>query len=184
MHVTAAGVPLNIKEGIRLICIAAEMGYDCAEYMLGVHYGMDLETNNSLDITGAEVTKKLREALKWFLRAAKQGNVEAMICAGKYLMKFSELKKDYSIPGCNRLPRAACWFQKAAKLGNEEAAQLMHTIRSDYSMFCANLGCDKHQTGRQLFRCSKCKVMHYCSKECQIRHWKRGHKNECIQQEP
>ena len=48
------------------------------------------------------------------------------------------------------------WFQNAAKIEHEEAAQFMHAIRSDYSMFCANLGCNKHKTGRQLFRCWEC----------------------------
>merc|ERR1712194_342860 len=112
------------------------------------------------------------------------GYVKAMICVGKCLRDISELKNDHGIPGCNRLPLAAYWFKKAAKLGDEEAAQLIHAIRSNSSKLCADPGCDKNDTGRQLFRCSKCHVMHYCSKECQIRHWKRGHKIECMRQEP
>jgi hypothetical protein len=33
---------------------------------------------------------------------------------------------------------------------------------------CKNLRC-----------CSKCKSRSYCSKECQLKHWKTGHKKEC-----
>ena len=28
-------------------------------------------------------------------------------------------------------------------------------------------------------KCGACKIVHYCSKECQKAHWKAGHKNEC-----
>jgi hypothetical protein len=30
-----------------------------------------------------------------------------------------------------------------------------------------------------LRRCSKCKLPKYCSTECQVHHWKTGHKAEC-----
>ena len=28
-------------------------------------------------------------------------------------------------------------------------------------------------------RCSACYNVHYCSRECQVRHWKHGHRLEC-----
>lgn len=31
----------------------------------------------------------------------------------------------------------------------------------------------------QLRVCSACHTARYCSKECQLSHWKRGHKEEC-----
>eukprot|EP00548_Thalassiothrix_antarctica_P009118 CAMPEP_0194157676 /NCGR_PEP_ID=MMETSP0152-20130528/72882_1 /TAXON_ID=1049557 /ORGANISM="Thalassiothrix antarctica, Strain L6-D1" /LENGTH=380 /DNA_ID=CAMNT_0038866255 /DNA_START=77 /DNA_END=1219 /DNA_ORIENTATION=+ len=37
--------------------------------------------------------------------------------------------------------------------------------------------CLKNDT--KLFRCGSCKAQSYCSKECQIKHWKSGHKEEC-----
>ena len=30
-----------------------------------------------------------------------------------------------------------------------------------------------------LLKCSQCKAASYCSKECQLKHWKSGHKQEC-----
>ena len=30
-------------------------------------------------------------------------------------------------------------------------------------------------------KCSKCQRVHYCSRECQIEHWKKSHKHECPQ---
>lgn len=29
-------------------------------------------------------------------------------------------------------------------------------------------------------RCSGCKIVHYCSKECQLKDWKNGHKELCL----
>ncbi len=41
-------------------------------------------------------------------------------------------------------------------------------------------GCGKPETTVGIFlRCSKCYEAAYCSKECQIQHWRNGHKNEC-----
>lgn len=31
-----------------------------------------------------------------------------------------------------------------------------------------------------LLVCSRCYLVHYCSKECQVKHWKSGHKAQCI----
>ena len=28
-------------------------------------------------------------------------------------------------------------------------------------------------------RCARCKILHYCSKECQTEHWLKVHKNHC-----
>ena len=34
----------------------------------------------------------------------------------------------------------------------------------------------------QLRKCSECRAVSYCSRECQVRHWKEGgHKRECTQ---
>lgn len=44
---------------------------------------------------------------------------------------------------------------------------------------CAN--CGLSQDGCR-FSCGKCKFATYCSKECQVNHWKRGgHKQTCVQ---
>ena len=37
------------------------------------------------------------------------------------------------------------------------------------------------KTGRNLLRCSRCRIAHYCSSECQVADWKKEHKNECVE---
>lgn len=46
---------------------------------------------------------------------------------------------------------------------------------------CANCGARKGCDGSELMRCSKCLLVSYCSRACQIDHWKNGeHKGFCI----
>eukprot|EP00615_Pteridomonas_danica_P010802 CAMPEP_0114342338 /NCGR_PEP_ID=MMETSP0101-20121206/9727_1 /TAXON_ID=38822 ORGANISM="Pteridomonas danica, Strain PT" /NCGR_SAMPLE_ID=MMETSP0101 /ASSEMBLY_ACC=CAM_ASM_000211 /LENGTH=355 /DNA_ID=CAMNT_0001476401 /DNA_START=80 /DNA_END=1144 /DNA_ORIENTATION=+ len=41
--------------------------------------------------------------------------------------------------------------------------------------------CSSPSNGTIIFKaCSRCKRVYYCSKECQIIHWKSGHKKTCI----
>lgn len=41
------------------------------------------------------------------------------------------------------------------------------------------LECKKESPAKEQFTCSRCKVAHYCSTECQYTHWKSGHKEQC-----
>ena len=43
---------------------------------------------------------------------------------------------------------------------------------------CGNTGCCR-QLGSPLLRCARCKTAAYCSKNCQSKAWKAGHKREC-----
>ncbi len=44
---------------------------------------------------------------------------------------------------------------------------------------CSNPQCLNDQIGEQLKTCGGCHEQLYCRKECQIEHWKNGHKVEC-----
>jgi len=40
--------------------------------------------------------------------------------------------------------------------------------------------CGKLETKRgDMSKCSRCSQIRYCSKECQIEHWHKGHKSDC-----
>jgi hypothetical protein len=39
--------------------------------------------------------------------------------------------------------------------------------------------CNKESPRMELKNCSRCKFVHYCSKECQIADWRAGHKKDC-----
>lgn len=56
--------------------------------------------------------------------------------------------------------------------------QVLFRIRN---RVCAN--CLRFQaTGEERFyKCSNCRQVYYCSKDCQIRHWKKNHKTRCCE---
>jgi len=35
----------------------------------------------------------------------------------------------------------------------------------------------------RLRKCAKCHRASYCSRKCQVKHWKAGHKKECIEEQ-
>ena len=58
----------------------------------------------------------------------------------------------------------------------------MANIRNSTSPFCVNCdnyGWDQPSDKSKIKRCSNCKVMSYCSPECQKEHWKKVHKDHC-----
>ena len=44
---------------------------------------------------------------------------------------------------------------------------------------CHDDRCGRLQPRSTLKRCSACKKMYYCSSECQLHHWRHGHKEKC-----
>lgn len=46
------------------------------------------------------------------------------------------------------------------------------------SNVCSNPGCSQ-QVSKGMKRCSRCKQVAYCSRECQLAHWKAGHREAC-----
>lgn len=51
---------------------------------------------------------------------------------------------------------------------------------SDFNIVKACFTCHKNEQeiGKESSQCAKCKIINYCSKECQRKDWK-GHKKEC-----
>jgi tetratricopeptide (TPR) repeat protein len=56
-------------------------------------------------------------------------------------------------------------------------AEAMGSAASN-ALLCANASC-RAKLRPPLLQCAKCKAATYCSKECQTRDWKAGHKRDC-----
>ena len=41
------------------------------------------------------------------------------------------------------------------------------------------MAADLAREDRKLLKCSRCKRVRYCGRECQRAHWRAGHKAEC-----
>ena len=48
---------------------------------------------------------------------------------------------------------------------------------------CAFCGAREGHQGAALSKCTRCKVTSYCSKPCQLAHWRGGHKVQCVRPE-
>ena len=66
-------------------------------------------------------------------------------------------------------------FVETFRKGFEEEAK-KQAIYQEPKCFNKDCSLDYSPTFK---RCSKCKIATYCSKECQIRHWKNGHSKIC-----
>jgi hypothetical protein len=58
---------------------------------------------------------------------------------------------------------------------DEDKAKAKETPKTGRCSYCNSE--DRPKT--DLKRCSQCKAVHYCSKDCQVKDWKAGHKKDC-----
>ena len=112
------------------------------------------------------------------------------LCGGeiaKFLVSRPHFKIDESppllidpicIPVCG-LPECSL-RAKQMEEGIFNHTMKMLNIRHDMVVECAQCEKKGHDTGpNKLLRCGQCLVTHYCSKNCQKKHWKAEHKVVC-----
>eukprot|EP00984_Skeletonema_dohrnii_P012347 scaffold4992_cov156-Skeletonema_dohrnii-CCMP3373.AAC.6 len=87
------------------------------------------------------------------------------------------------IPGYSPIPTILFWARKALKKDptvttNDFATKLISMLENQVKNHCAN--CRKEAEGSSFKRCVRCLGAWYCGKDCQVQHWKAGHKIDCI----
>ena len=88
---------------------------------------------------------------------------------------------------CKNLPEAMQWLRLAAKQNAMDglAKTALEEIEAHIRHICQGCnkmrdeGCDDKPYQPYTKRCSKCQSAFYCSRECQMAHWKRSHKHTC-----
>jgi TPR repeat protein len=175
LYGTGRGVVQSNKKAVELYTMAVEKGDGGAMFNLGNKYR-----------DGQGVVQSYKKAAELFTMAAEQGVADAMNNLG--ILYFQGQGVAYS----NELARE--WITKAADKGNEDAFKALK-ILDDYegkltttastttatspSVCCSS--CNKPQPSGHTFRkCTGCRTVQYCNKECQRAHWSPGgHKQEC-----
>ena len=64
---------------------------------------------------------------------------------------------------------------------DEDVMEIMSLVQQTSDVdarYCDNIGCSR-RVDPSLLRCARCKTAAYCSKDCQVKAWKNGHKREC-----
>ena len=78
------------------------------------------------------------------------------------------------LTGCSHIPLCSCIKHKG---GNWQIVSNKLLFKSHaWNKICA---CCGSQPQEKLKVCARCKSFHYCSKECQTKHWRAGHKVDC-----
>jgi len=137
---------------------------------------------------GQGVVQSFQKAAELYTRAAEQGNVEAMISLGVMYIQGQDVAQS------NELARE--WWTKAANEGEEDAINNLKILDEQEGKSTTNTApatttslppsiccssCNKPQPSGHTFRkCTGCRTVQYCNKECQRAHWcPGGHKQEC-----
>ena len=117
---------------------------------------------------------------------------EAMMCSACHLATYCSAEcqqKHWQLnhkDNCDLLTKFKTWI-------SEQAPKVKQGVFADQICFgCGTVrGPTLHYGGnhggwpatlasdRTMSRCARCKRASYCSKECQVKHWKSGHKEEC-----
>jgi hypothetical protein len=167
------------EEVFRLYTLAAFQGSMKGRFALGMHYlyMYDLMTRGNEDWR-----RNLLLNIYWFGKTAEVESKSPEGCKSLPLMalQLDEAMKVWH-PGCHSDPLPGYshipFITWALNEGGEKADRMM-TRPFDYvwKRECASCGSlDKEQ----LKACARCKAFHYCSKKCQVEHWKAGHKVDC-----
>lgn len=113
--------------------------------------------------------QNVKEATVWYTKSALQGNTTAQ----------------HNLVGCylqtQQLSLLMYWLDKLTQQQdrNEAAEAQMKKLQIVQQLSRACVVCRKTLSATSKPRCSGCHAHYYCSKECQVRHWKGGHKKEC-----
>jgi TPR repeat protein len=82
------------------------------------------------------------------------------------------------LPGFSHVPFSVWALKKANKLHCDIAGEIEYNGDGFdvWKLTCANCGCRENA---KLKVCARCKAFCYCSKDCQLKHWKAGHRLDC-----
>lgn len=131
MHDLGLGVPLNNEKAMKWFGRAAEMGFAEAKRRLALKYKFKAEwyqhddDASKFEMRGKEnwITQFHIEAVKWFQKAASQGDSIAQLNLGIMYQEGKGIEKS--------LPDAVTWFQKAAAQGSEGAKERLAELKGE-----------------------------------------------------
>lgn len=137
---------------------------------------------------GLVCRKQFLLSLYWFGKAAEvEGPDHKDTCTALYyvvkilhgVMMDKWHKRPFNsplLPGYSDLSFCT-WALRKAETGYPPTSELASQIFNVWNVHCAI--CGTKQSDKELKACARCKAFSYCSKECQVVHWKNGHKKDC-----
>ena len=169
------------EEAFHLMTLSAFQG--CCHGRLGL--GKIYETRHQRMTPGdADWRKAIMLSVYWYGKAAE---VELKNERGCYSLTWMALHLDIAMRECWHRRDESAWdpltgyshvpfYIWALEKGGVYTTELK--LSNCWKNVCANCG-QFRKVKNQLKACARCKAFYYCSKKCQVEHWKAGHKVDC-----
>lgn len=162
---------------------AAEDGYPQAQSKLGYCYrdgiGMDQPS--------------MKKAVHWFRKASHSGDVEGMVGCAMGLLTEESNRTNIDMDDRHLLrsfPESFFWARRAIVLtaakddqnfSRDDMTLAMYVVQGYAGTSGQCIRCRKEASSDEKYlKCSRCKAVHYCSRNCQKSHWKTHHKFDCV----
>ena len=122
----------------------------------------------------------------YYLRSAVEGgsaNLSAMDYYARVLIHLAE-DPDYhgfnyaSVPGYSPIPEALFWFRQCSRTEEPDADHPLVRLERKIRENCAHCRADLPEARQSC--CVECRAAYYCNRDCQVAHWKAGHKKDCV----
>jgi TPR repeat protein len=119
-------------------------------------------------------------AIYWMRQAATRGFLSAGNRLASCLIRAKT--KVFGAPdvvGYSAMPEAFFWFKSPLRSVDPDTGRPWSN--ADFEVISKMCGCcSKKATSTVVMkRCARCQAIGYCSQDCQVRHWKLGHKTDC-----
>ena len=181
-HYNLAHLCTDNDKIIAMLTFAANHGVIEAQVMIGIDYMGGSSPGSELGLPVCQ------ERAKYWLQKAVHEDPQVLRqlrCTGtysKYALNLVSLLQQnldgyVDVIGESRVLEILYWYEKAVDSGNFaqqdlQMAQMLHSLGKQQCAFC------KIRT-KNLKRCNKYKWASFCGRECQLKHWDKGHKAEC-----
>ena len=122
----------------------------------------------------------LERALYWGKMAALSGHEDAPTLVADLLACIHSGYFGGTVnAGFDGQPEIAYWLKKGVAKGCKKGEEKFQEMDSSHRSKCAKCLKPASSISGAMKRCTRCKLMRYCSAECQRSHWKAGHSLDC-----
>ena len=81
-------------------------------------------------------------------------------------------------PGHNPVPEALFWHRQYSRINEPDLDNPLTRLERAIRESCARCRVDLPEGKPSC--CVECKAAYYCNRDCQVAHWKAGHKKDCV----
>ena len=115
--------------------------------------------------------------------AVEDGNTSAEVI-GNFALGLTYAAESYYgpyfafVPGQSPVPEALFWFRQYSRKEEPDADHPLVRLERIIRVKCGHCRADLPEGKPSC--CVECKAAYYCNRDCQVAHWKAGHKKDCV----